>query len=149
MPSRQQTTPIEDMVAEEAERLRGIIAKGAADTLGPAPGTEKTTSDDEDLDLWDFRDPNVDPMARFTELTSQGMSSGQARTLVANELNPERLTVLQAAGDFQERIALAKRMDRASKARTEKRRKEQPQEPMRTFGGAASLDAAFKPTMGG
>lgn len=121
---RKQSESIEEMVAAEAERLRDVVAKGAADVLGPAYGTERTENDDEDLDLWDFTDQSVDPLARFTELVAQGITSSQARALVAVEQNPERLTVLEAAGDIDEKIALAERMKRRSASRAEKRRTE-------------------------
>lgn len=101
---------IKAMILEELPRR----AKGIAQSMGPAPGTERVTGQEE-LDMWNERDPSVDIMAVYQEALMQGMNDLDAQSAATVKAYPNRgPMLLNAAADDDGRIKYAHRMKRAS-----------------------------------
>lgn len=112
---------IEEQIAKAVEYIRPQIARRKAAVLGPAPGARNVVGQQE-IDMWDERDPSVDIMNEYATRVAQGMSEAKAQAEATMLAYPNRAQMMTAAAanDVGEQAKYAERMQRASeKRRTE------------------------------
>ena len=111
---------MEESIAREVERLRPMIARQKAGLLGPAPGARNVVGNEE-VDMWDYRDPSVDVIEVAAQLMAEGKDMATAQAGATLQAFPNRgpMMISAAANNAKEQARYAEQMQRRSMKRQE------------------------------